>query len=257
MWIQTLFSKKNRNLQVGFEGFQDEFHILTDRRPHAVDSALSISLASKRHDSPDIMLFIEKIDGKVYCGAVGDTAHVLGPEHPFAREADLNRSGKPGRFLTFTHAYDHAAGSGLRIPGIGELRERQSADLLHILTEAHSGNEPVEVGAVTFGGAREAGTAWDEIAGEVEAGRCRGGFFTKDGALLERFDAVKEVAGAAQKKTVEAPILPQCLKISRPSFLAVTGIAAGVGLAGWAAWELLHRHDDKLGRQKQSTASRQ
>lgn len=184
-------------------------------------------------------------------GKIGD---VIGGEHEFAREAPDGRYSGTGRKIAFNHAYHCNLSDASKIPDLGELSGRQRGDLLHVLTEAHAGREPVSMEPVTFNASRTVGTDWDRIAAEVEAGKCRGGFFTPEGKLLERFERIAEKGTKeAQKKTVEKMARPmagvQAEAMARgPAFMTIAVVTIGVALTGWAAWKLIER-DRRLRQQ--------
>jgi hypothetical protein len=205
MWTQTLLSKKNRSLRNDIARGQDEFHFLNDAPPHTKPAMRSLNLSTKRHRIKDILLFIERHDDRIYCGAQGEIGFVLGADHPFSREADLHGVSL-GREITFLHAYDHAHTDGLVVPDIASLLERQKADLLHILTEAHQGKEPVPVLDVHFEIPRRARSPWHEIAEAVESGACRGGFFSKQGELLETIRDPVVAQQRAERRRVTADL---------------------------------------------------
>ena len=250
MWSQTVFSAKNRNL-IPQSQMMDEYHILTSGvenvRPNEV-------LRELRHHSSrypgSLMCFIKNCEHGLFVGLIGQNEDILGEEHEFSREAAVGRYSGKGRKIAFNHAYHSDTSVASKIPDLKELRERQSADLLHVLTEAHAGREPVSMEPVMFNAARSVGTDWDRIATEVETGKCRGGFFNADGKLLDRFENIADtVTNAAQKKTVEkmarASGLAQAEAIGRgPAFMTVAKVTIGLAITGWAAWKLIE-HDRK------------
>lgn len=219
IWKQTLISKKNKSLSPGAKWSQDDLHVLTPSSG-PVDGEEAIQRASKPFR--DQMLGFIKRDGEhLYVGVWGRVGEVLGEGHAFARELDLTNSGMLGRRIPFTHAY-HTRGKEAKIPSLAELKVQQGRDLLHILTEAHAGREPVEMAPVAFGGMRDTGTAWDRIAREVETGKSNGGFFSMNGELVKEFE--REVA---QKKT------PEIMRARKALVVTAVAIAAVVGIGMW------------------------
>jgi hypothetical protein len=256
MWNQTIFSKKNRNLHTGGQ-LMDGYHILTsgDQKARSSDILADLRLRAKQH-TPSTISFINKTKNGLFVGLIGKVGDVIGGEHEFAREAPDGRYSGVGRKIAFNHAYDCSPSAALKIPDLAELGERQRASLLHVLTEAHAGREPVSLEPVIFETKRAAGTDWDLIAAEVEAGRCQGGFFTPEGKLLERFESIAEtVKNAAQKKTpLEMPRQPitsgEIAHAKGMPFIKIAAVTIGVTMTGWAAWELIKRNRNRSSEER-------
>lgn len=260
MWHQTVFSKKNRNLSPDSQ-LMDGYHILTSGDPTTRPYDILADLRPRaRHHTQSTVGFMQKTESGLFVGLMGKIGDVIGGEHEFAREAPDGRYSGTGRKITFNHAYHCNPSDASKIPDLGEMRGRQRDDLLHVLTEAHAGREPVAMGSVTFATARTVGTDWDSVAAEVEAGKCLGGFFTPEGKLLERFENIAEtVTNTAQKKTVEKMARPiaevQAEAMAKgPAFMTIAAVTIGVAITGWAAWKLIER--DRKHRQPSGDLSR-
>lgn len=247
MWQQTLFSAKNRNLSPGAQRM-DEYHILT------ADSAFDSLCRNMTHRVQKSLrkaaLFIERSETGVMLGRSDMIGTVLGMDHEYAREFDFGDTSGLRRATRFGHAYHTPFSDALKVPCHNEMLSQQSGDLLHILSEAHAGREPVAMPPVQFTATRQVGTDWDRIAREVEAGRSRGGLFDADGKLIEQFESIADkVSKETQKKTASqmdrqniGAIKP---KGCRVNFMTVAAVSVGVALAGWAAWHLIQTERKK------------
>ena len=228
----------------------DDYHIITSDDTAQSSDILADLRSRARHHTQSTVSFVKKTEKGLFVGLIGKIGDVLGAEHEFAREAPDGRYSGVGRKIAFNHAFHCGASDAIQIPDLVELSERQCADLLYVLTEAHAGREPVSMEPVKFSSARSVGTDWDRIAAEVEAGKCRGGFFTPEGKLLERFENIaKTVTKEAQKKTVEkmarlsAPVQAEAM-VKELVFMQIAPVTIGVAMTGWAAWKLIE-HDRK------------
>jgi hypothetical protein len=200
IWNQTVFSKKNRNLKTGGQ-LMDEYHILTSGENNSAPNRVLRDLRARgrRYHEP-LMAFIHRLEEGMFVGLMGKNEAVMGAQHEFGREATVSRFSGPGRQIAFNHAYHCPASANPTVPDLVTLCKQQRVDLLHILTEAHAGREPIPMEPVAFASQRIAGTDWDRVAAEVDAGKCQGGFFSMDGRLIERFETISEnVTKEAQK----------------------------------------------------------
>lgn len=206
MWQQMLFSKKNKNL-IPNSQWADEFHVITqkDAASWKIVRSLVEEIMSHRSKESELILFMQHVDGKLLTGIDGVTGDVLVEGHPFARELPSSVHSGQGREITFTHAYHQPLATEIRIPDHVELITKQKNDLLHILTEAHAGREPVSMEPVNFSATRAAETHWDKIAAAVEAGTSRGGLFRADGSLIKEFTLETEntLERESKKKSAE------------------------------------------------------
>ena len=243
MWGQSFFSKKNRSLEADGQ-LMDEYHVLTV--PSVADEACRSISHRVQKSLNKSALFISNSGETIVVGRVDLIGNVLHANHDFARELDLgNTSGNP-RAIRFGHSYYSSSANGVRIPDHIELITKQKVDLEAILAKAHEGLEPIIMPAAEFRMGRQAGSDWDRIAHEVEAGKCNGGLFHMDGTIIERFEAIAErVSEEAQKKTAQKmarPNTPVVLPKRRtPRFMTIAAVSAGVAITGWIAWHLLQQ----------------
>ncbi len=249
MWQQTLFSKTNG--LPSNDGMQDGFHILTTHVEQPPGETQRLAKLMKQHGN-GLKYIISKSGDCIYVGISGVLGDILGDNHLFAREANLNPSSslskEPGRRIGFTHSY-HSKVTSVTIPDLCALRAQQSSDLLRILQEAHdsrNGRTLVSMPEVQFPSIRNIGTDWNRIASDVEAGKCEGGIFASDGKLLERFEAeVKKASSLAQKKTI--PIMAEAASgvTTKPGCIVIGAMVVGAVLLGWAALTMMKRSQDK------------
>lgn len=242
-WNQSLFSKKNRNIS-GADQRMDGYHSLT--APNEIDSDLRRISHKIQKSLAKEGLFIERTPHGLMVGRCDMIGNLIGMDHEYAREFDFGGTSGERRAIRFGHAYHTNLSKGPSIPDHSELLSKQKTDILHLLSEAHAGREPISMPLADFTNARQSGTEWDRIASDVEAGKCKGGIFSTEGKLLERFEDISEQAAkGAQKKTPSPPREMASALPKRSGCMVVGAVLAGVVLMGWVAHIMMQRAQDR------------
>lgn len=195
--------------------------------------------------------------------------NLLGADHPFSKELLKDEATgaitPTGRRIQVNHVYGTEGGK--KFPDFEEFQRVQKADMLHILNEAHKGEvvPTIDMPLREFAQPRKAGTEWDRVASEIEAGKHEGkaAVFNQDGKLVTWVElAQKEQAhGTAPSGATTQHASPasnthtaaragtqkswvESLSGNKRAML-ITGVSLGAVIGGYALWHQLNRKEEK------------
>lgn len=236
MWAQYVFSKRIRKRDENVENTVDGVDILNHELPGDAPSKERVRTRPSQFAHPQAFV-IEDQGERFYVARQGYVLDVLGEMHPHAHEYPfapvkdghgrwIRGEARKGRAIPFIHGYSHPKRPGALIPDLEELKAMQPGHLEEALRRANAGEEHIVMEAA-FTRPRQAGTAWDSIAREFEAGNHPGrmAVFTLEGGLIEWLEPA--IAHAADGERAAARAAPQAAAAAaQPSAASVAQAAA-------------------------------